>query len=436
MRLKQFKVSMELGVMLLLISAVLGSGVSYSKVYLFHISAIILVVITIYKWRQKELNFCVDLPTSLHYPLMILFLWYCITFLWAPKTEYFLRSIFCIYNGLFLFLTIVFFTTTPQKHAIVFRVLTWIFVIEIIMSLLEVFTPFRMPVSSLSSLVGYFGRSSDLLHNLDESVLKYTLSRPTGFHWNINDLATAMAIIYPFFLAFHKSIIKWVGIVAIITVIVATASRGALAAIILMTVFYYLFVDTRYRKKIIVGMILIDTVGHLCQPSLAQSGNIRVSRFVTSIGNGVKVINEGKGENSLTIRRDLVRAGIKAFVETGGLGVGAGGSVILLKGERGQASMHNLWIEVLAESGVVGFSLFVWWYGHVLYCLWKVQKLAHDLTSKYYAKACLVSLIGFIVGAMVPSSVIYFFPMWLLFGFSVVTINRYQQTVNEKYETY
>ena len=84
--------------------------------------------------------------------------------------------------------------------------------------------------------------------------------------------------------------------------------------------------------------------------------------------------------------------------------------------------MHNFWIEILVEGGVVFFSLMIIWYVSIIYNLFIISKLGSNNQIKYYASALLLAMIGFIPAAIAASSTIYFFPMWIMFGMAIAII--------------
>ena len=109
-----------------------------------------------------------------------------------------------------------------------------------------------------------------------------------------------------------------------------------------------------------------------------------------------------------------------------GFGVGAGGSVAIqekLGGVDGRiTSMHNFWLEVIVDAGILFGVVFLIWYLSLAWKLYLVglrSKLSH---IKYFGKSISLSLIIFIPAAITSSSVIYFLPMWLLFGFAIATL--------------
>ena len=90
-------------------------------------------------------------------------------------------------------------------------------------------------------------------------------------------------------------------------------------------------------------------------------------------------------------------------------------------------SMHNFWIEILVEGGVVFFSLMIVWYSSIIFNLFKISKLGSNNQIKYYASALLLAMIGFIPAAIAASSTIYFFPMWIMFGMAIAIISLHRK---------
>ena len=135
--------------------------------------------------------------------------------------------------------------------------------------------------------------------------------------------------------------------------------------------------------------------------------------------------------SSIGIRTQLMRNGISALKDTYGLGVGGGGSRAVQEEMGGVAgkitSMHNFWIEMLVDSGVVFTCVFVVWYITLLLANYRIYLSNTNEELTRYSGAVSLSLAGFSVGAVSASSVIYLLPMWLLFGFAVATINNYRR---------
>ena len=91
--------------------------------------------------------------------------------------------------------------------------------------------------------------------------------------------------------------------------------------------------------------------------------------------------------------------------------------------------MHNYWIELLVNGGVVFFVVYLLWY---LALCWRMAKIAYgyepgSFEAKAGAAAC-VSLVAFIPGVVTCSSAIYLLPMWLFLGFCIGLINTVEHS--------
>ena len=132
------------------------------------------------------------------------------------------------------------------------------------------------------------------------------------------------------------------------------------------------------------------------------------------------------GKSSVAIRLCLIMNGIDALIESNGVGVGAGGSQAIQEEVKGShvriTSMHNVWIELLVEGGVVFVLLFAAWYVSLLWRLWGVVRAPESTFHAYMAVSLFVSLIALTLNAVGPSSVIYSIPMWGFIGLCLATI--------------
>ena len=142
-------------------------------------------------------------------------------------------------------------------------------------------------------------------------------------------------------------------------------------------------------------------------------------------------------ESSISIRQNLIKNGLKSFVDSKGIGVGGGNSNYIHKEDNMKStgkilSMHNFWIEILVEGGFLMFIIFGVWYFSQLFTLRKISKRTNDNDIRYFAKAGEYALIGFSISLISLSSVIYFLPMWILFGFNLSTIRNYKKIIKDE----
>jgi hypothetical protein len=141
-------------------------------------------------------------------------------------------------------------------------------------------------------------------------------------------------------------------------------------------------------------------------------------------------------QESIGERQLLIKNGIEALKNSYYIGVGGGCSQAVQENKGGVAghlsSMHNFWIEILVDSGVFFFFIFISWYLYVVYKLYIIGINTRNKVYKYYSQALFLAMIGFLPASISASSAIYLLPMWLMYGFVIATINNYKRY---KYET-
>ena len=416
-------------IMAMLSSSVIGVGISYSDLYLFHIFLGLFLFISIFQIKQNEYKLNINnIYNNQILFLLVMFFWYGLSLIWAPDFELALKYIFYIFCGLSITLTLVYYAYSLDRLNKTFKILSLLFIIELIIALLESFTMFRMPISSYSSLVSYFGKIPvDFLAH-DNFYLYSDYNPPTAFHWNTNNLAVAMIIILPFFLCSNKIITKLIGVVSITLITIMSASRAVFLALVLIYCLYLIVIKKKVGTLSLIWMITISLFWGMNQ--LKESANPRINEVANSF-KALTLYLKGDIDigGSLEWRRELVDNGLLALSKTNGLGLGAGGSTANQEQIGAVAgrftSMHNFWIELLVEGGVVFSILMYFWYINMIYKLFILSKKKINSTLNYYSKSLLLSMIGFIPAAIAASSTIYFFPMWIMFGMVISVISVY-----------
>nr|MBC8344732.1 O-antigen ligase family protein [Candidatus Neomarinimicrobiota bacterium] len=322
-------------------------------------------------------------------------------------------------------MTIIYFSTTEQKLDILFKIIGGVLLVELSIALLESFTNFRLPISPYSSLLPYFGKDPVNFSDFDNLFVYSDFRPPTGFHWNTNNLAIAMIMIMPFFLCSHQITVKVLGSLAITVITIMAASRAVFLGLIVIFCFYLLVVKKKIATLSLIWFVIIGLFWGMNK--LSESENPRINEIANSI-EALSLYLKGDIDvgGSLEWRRELISNGLDALGKSNGLGVGAGGSVPIqekLGGVAGRfTSMHNFWVELLVEGGVIFFSLILFWYASITYNLYKISKWKRKPAIQYYASSLLLSMLGFIPAAIAASSTIYFFPMWIMFGLSISVI--------------
>ena len=423
-------------IMAFLISSVIGVGISYGKLYLFHIILLLLIFAYIQKRNNKKIVIFKKCPSSFHKFFYFMLIWYFFSLTWSISRLYSLQYLFYILCGISISLTIIYFAWDENLLLQIIKALSIPFIIEVVISLLESFRLFRYPISPFSPYVTYFAREMKIDMGLADNIVQELMQSPTGFQWNPNDLALAILMIFPFFFLSKNKILKIFGIISTAIIIVKSGSRGMFLALLFMIMIYFIFIS---KKKIIaisffVILVSINIINANYLPNyFLNSENPRIREIAYSYSALISYIrfDSYNDNDSIGVRQQLIKNGLIGLKNSHYLGVGGGGSRALaerLGGIDGRVtSMHNFWIEVLVDSGIVFFIIFLIWYSKILIGLLRVVNHTKYKFLKYVASSCFLSMGGFLLGAIVPSSVIYFFPMWIMYGISIATINIYNK---------
>lgn len=423
------RLNIDLFIKVFLISAVIGVGISYSKVYFFHIALVLLIVI--YLMTNNSRIKVPSLPTNFHFFTLGMIMWYVLSLFWSVDYIHGIKTILYLVLGTSLVLSIVYYAQSIDHISKVFKTLGAIFTIEIIVCLLEVFTVFRMPISPFSNYVHLFGRENVFAEKIKFSIpLESLESVATGFNWNPNNVAVSMLILFPFFLLNKNLWIKFLGISSTLLIIYFSGSRGAMMGLGILFFFYVLFYRKSLKIHVLISMIFLGTILTLSSIDIKNSNSEKIRAIGTTIEAIQRYVSNEKSSTteSISVRKELIRQGMDAFYTSYGVGIGSGGTVAMLEKSGGVSdlkitSMHNFWIEILVEGGIIFFIIYVLWYLQIIVNLWKVS--IHSKNSKliFYSRSCSLSLIGLSIGVISASSVVYFLPMWILLGFSIATIN-------------
>ena len=197
---RSLKSNIDTTLIIMIISSVIGVAISYCDIYLYHVCLLIMLFFLFL--RLKLSNYRFNLPKDIgnfYFFFLLIFLWYSFSIFWAPNFIYAFKYLFYLLCGSILSLSIIFFVKSQQKLDILFKALSFIFIIEIIIALFESFTFFQMPISRYSKWASIFAKVPQEGFEYGVSSLFLQNSPPTGFHWDTNDLELTMLLVLPFF---------------------------------------------------------------------------------------------------------------------------------------------------------------------------------------------------------------------------------------------
>lgn len=431
---------------LFLTSAVIGVGISYSKVYLFHVLLFLLFITGAYLLSTKKYK-VEKTQTNVHLFLCAFFAWYLLSGIWSINKEYYLFYMFYLIFGLSIVFTTVYLVKNSDEQNHLFKWLAVIFCIQVGIAFLEMFGIMRWPISPYSSLIHYFGRSGVDLSLYNDYVVSILSTTPTGFAWNPNNLSGNIMLILPFFLMSTKNSIKLIGLVIGFFMVVFVGSRAAFLAFLITFVLWFLISKTKARviglSFLLVFLFVMFNPFYKGSPRYQYRLNRLKSTFSSIRGSitGKQMVRTSDEEGafyieidvsttgSIGVRRILIMNGLDALHESNYLGIGAGNSKTIqerIGNTRYITSMHNFWAELLVEGGIFGL-FFAVWYFYLIFCLYKIKKSAVDAKLKYFSGALSLGLLSYSVAMIGSSSVIYNLTMWLALGFAMLTINNYKK---------
>ena len=176
-------------------SLILGAGLSFGNLYFFHVLLLLVIsLISIRKEYRETLWVIAKKPLNLI--IFSIFFWFLLSCLWSENKTYALVYVAQYFLGIMAILIVQFFV--EDKSSFIFyknKVLYPLFLLIILLSLLEIFTSFRWPISSLSYHNDWFGRENIVMNILKtERINGYIDSSPTVFFWNPNNLAVFLCL--------------------------------------------------------------------------------------------------------------------------------------------------------------------------------------------------------------------------------------------------
>lgn len=466
-----------------LASVVLGPAASYSNLYLFHVLLCAKFVDVI--WRSLRSG-RVWMPHRIRPDLLFLGIfvaWYALSILWAPNTSYAIRYVVYVFLGVSTAVMVAIIGDGDARVRSTFRILATMMCLQLLVGVLEGLGWFRFPTSPFSEYRHFFGRAPSDLSQFHPDQIDFLMHVPTGFAGNTNNLAMISVLILPFFLFYKRTAVSAIGAAVVLYLLAMGGARVAMLAFCLTTIVTVIvhFIITR-RLHIVAALAtatcaaLLSGVGSSTLPltmvgemvksvqsmaSRMQPATDDVSQATDSLtenlapdgsvpqgsdGTASSPLDEpaagasensppqavvdgchnDRGKSSVAIRLCLMLNGIDALIDSNGVGVGAGGSQAIqeeVKGDKVRiTSMHNVWIELLVEGGVVFALLFAAWYVSLLRRLWGAVRAPESTFHAYMAVSLFVSLIGLTLNAIGPSSVIYSIPMWGFIGLCLATI--------------
>lgn len=364
----------------LLISMIMGSGLSFNKVYLYHI----FFVINFLYWGIIK-KFKIKKNLLKENIIIIIF------FIYSSMHMFFIEDyILAIKNQIYILLGVsIFFTIkillNKNKNEVL-NIFKKIFILACFIGVLETINLFRWYVSPYDLNISY----------------------PAAFYWNTNDFATILIGIFPF-VFFMKNFYKKIIFFSIVFYLLKKCDSRSNEIALIIEIFIFLLLilqkSNPFNKILIIFIGIFTTF--LLKKQILSKFLVLYDLIFVSISSS----------DSLGVRKALILNLLSELKKTYVFlfGTGGGNSIVVHKiknNTHGMLSNHSFFLELFVEYGVFIFSLLGIYYLKLIYRNFKF----YLKTNNYINGSLFISLIGFSIGLNSMSGVIYFFPFWILLG--------------------
>lgn len=354
------------------------------------------------------------LPAGLPRPAGILaawFLWVALSIGWSQDLVAAVRwtSFMAMMGGLALAIALL--CRSPRRARILLWSLLGAFAVACLVAMAEVATGLHLPT--------FRGGSEN----------RGGLIGVGSLFGNQNNFATFLSLSLPYFavlpIVYRDVRLRAIGLggagLALIFILLAGSKSGLLSAgLVVVGLLLLVGSDRQSRGRLLVAGAIAALSVALVVPIILGSGPVKLDqRTVTKLDFNVLATQVQTQQGSGGVRGALLDDGLAIVGQTNGLGVGAGNAesrVHALVDFPGVANLHNWWLEVLVDGGVVGLALYLLFFLTLVRRQARVSRRTRDPLVRYMALAGALSLIGWIVGSVGPSTAIHFAPMWIVFG--------------------
>ena len=209
---------------------------------------------------------------------------------------------------------------------------------------------------------------------------------------------------------------KWVILGLLFICLVLTNKRAHLLFLILsLAITYYATGDSKQKGKRILILTLIGIVLLIVLNYLITRVNIGV--FIKLRTMFTKIADD---EDVTSGRSGLYAVAWKCFVQNPLFGIGWEKYPIMP--DSNGSHTHNIYLELLCETGIVGFTVFAAFFGYALYTAVRNAKKAKSQEEKTSASFCLFMQLFFLLYGITGNPLYdppYYIPYFIICAFSI-----------------
>lgn len=239
---------------------------------------------------------------------------------------------------------------------------------------------------------------------------KYNRYYPVTTMLNQNDLILVLIFgvcVFSYFMGKAKTrkfrMLNAALLISDIGLAVATDSRAGLLGMAVGILVLGMFMLSSRQKSGISLIAVISGAGlALVKPEIIIKG---LERFKE-----IDVLSfENAAVNSDAVRLNLIQNGLVFLKETFGFGVGTGNAEYWMQTQpvyyvRGFTNMHNWWIEILTNYGILIFILYTMFYCYLFYSLFRKYRRSQGVQSKRLCILFMGFMGAFLIGSISSSS--------------------------------
>jgi O-antigen ligase len=409
----------RVGIVLAAVAAVFGPNLALPQAPQIFGFRVLIVLLGLGLVAYLLLDGRLVIPRGLPRPaalLIALFAWSALSVTWSESPAAALRwtLFFGMMGGLAIGLALA--CRTRQRAVTLLFVLGVTFAFATAVAVAELRFGVRLPTSALLS------RGSDAAF-------------ATSLFGNQNNFATYLALTLPYFLClpvvFRDARLVVLGIVGgavTLAALLFTGSRSNLIAafLVIAGLVVLLATDRRHRGRLVAAVAVAALAVLLVVPSLGGGGLIPLpADAVTKLNISLLSQQKSQGLGSGAVRASVLDEGLGLVRESDGIGIGAGNAesrIESLANFTGVVNLHNWWLELLVDLGIVGLALFIAFYLTLFRGQLRAARRSDDPLVRWLGLSGALALLGFVVGSLGPSSVIHFAPMWITYGLGMLTI--------------
>lgn len=292
------------------------------------------------------------------------------------------------------------------KRGPAFRRVIWtLLAIGIFLGALSVF---QYVTGTFSNNYGGFAKAE--LHAIAGSTSGYRLTGPIG---DANFFAQIMVVLIPIAIErmlhekklFLKMLAALVAVLCILTVIFTFSRGGFLAIVAALAILFLIYPPRPLQLTVFIGLglVLFSVI-----PSTYYARILTLEDLVPNQSGRINVRND----SSIQGRASHLLTGWAMFKSNPVFGIGLGNSnpryhefskEFGLATSAGNRSLHSLYLEVVAETGIVGFSVFLALIGYAMRSIVIAKKKFLKASQSDYAhlvNGLAVGFIGYLVSAL------------------------------------